>query len=378
MTETGTWNSSDQRWEDFISQYPDGLGIFVKSSSQSWTDALNCAAIPTTNSYLSMPNAGVLPPGKAATLRDQARANYLDLVLKTGESDYSLSENAFVDSTIGETAGEVIPPPGIAYSNESIGSVIKFATTPMTCAVDVAGVVLEGDTLAVGIAVANLYDSILPPAIFISENSVRFSENLVATQEEFEQTVIDEFLQAFAPVDYSGPQIYSSSLSQLGQSGGQVTFTGVNLGSVSSIRIDDEELQLTEVTSSKIIAVVPAGLTLGLKDLEVQSDFGKLKVQSMMKIVADANLQFFAWTKNQNNGTVKMYAKNLIGVGKVRFFLNGEEIAWVRATSAEDPKLRTAKGAHYLVRTVNLVQGKKNVLEVYVEGIRIKRAAYSY
>ena len=58
--------------------------------------------------------------------------------------------------------------------------------------------------------------------------------------------------------------------------------------------------------------------------------------------------------------------------------LNGEEIAWVRAVSAADPKLRTANGAHYLVRTVDLVEGQKNILEVYLDGVRIKRTAYSY
>jgi len=85
-----------------------------------------------------------------------------------------------------------------------------------------------------------------------------------------------------------------------------------------------------------------------------------------------------AWTKNLNDGTAKIYAKNIVGGGKIRFMLNGKEIAWVRAVSAADPKLRTANGAHYLVRTVDLVEGQKNVLEVYLDGVRIKRTAYSY
>jgi hypothetical protein len=84
------------------------------------------------------------------------------------------------------------------------------------------------------------------------------------------------------------------------------------------------------------------------------------------------------WTKNLNDGTVKMYAKNIVGVGKVQFFLNGEEIAWVRAATAADSKLREANGAYYLVRTVDLVEGQKNALEIYVDGVRIERNAYSY
>ena len=90
------------------------------------------------------------------------------------------------------------------------------------------------------------------------------------------------------------------------------------------------------------------------------------------------SLALYSWTKKLSDSTVKIYAKNVVGGGKIRFMLNGEEIAWVRATSAADPKLRTANGAHYLVRTVELIKGQKNILEVYLDGVRIKRAAYSY
>jgi hypothetical protein len=83
-----------------------------------------------------------------------------------------------------------------------------------------------------------------------------------------------------------------------------------------------------------------------------------------------------SWTKNLNDGTVKIYAKNIVGAGKVQFFLNGKEIAWVNASSAADSKLRTANGASYLVRTVEFAAGK-NVLEVYVDGVRATRTAYT-
>ena len=85
-----------------------------------------------------------------------------------------------------------------------------------------------------------------------------------------------------------------------------------------------------------------------------------------------------SWTKNLNNGSVKMYAKNIVLAGKVQLMLNGKEIAWVRATSAADSKLRTANGASYLVRTIDLVEGQKNVLEIYVDGVRTTRNAYTY
>ena len=87
-----------------------------------------------------------------------------------------------------------------------------------------------------------------------------------------------------------------------------------------------------------------------------------------------------SWTKKLNDGTVKMYAKNIVGAGKVQFMLNGEEIAWVRAANTSDSKLRLAgaEGAAYLVRTVDLVKGQKNVLLIFVDGVQTTRTAYTY
>jgi hypothetical protein len=83
-----------------------------------------------------------------------------------------------------------------------------------------------------------------------------------------------------------------------------------------------------------------------------------------------------SWTKKLDDSSAKIYAKNIVGAGKVQFFLNGKEIAWVNASSAADSKLRTANGASYLVRTVEFAAGK-NVLEVYVDGVRTTRTSYT-
>ena len=117
-------------------------------------------------------------------------------------------------------------------------------------------------------------------------------------------------------------------------------------------------------------------------DKDSSNDFtstGDVVVAKSFTIGTAGNVGALAsWTKNLNDGTVKMYAKNIVGAGKVQFMLNGKEIAWVNATSAADSKLRTANGASYLVRTVDLVEGQKNVLEIYVDGVRTARSAYSY
>ena len=73
----------------------------------------------------------------------------------------------------------------------------------------------------------------------------------------------------------------------------------------------------------------------------------------------------------------KMYSYDLVGKGKVQIFVNGREIAWVRAESEADPKLRQVGDRSYLVRTVALKKDTKNILEIYLNGERIQRVAYA-
>ena len=82
------------------------------------------------------------------------------------------------------------------------------------------------------------------------------------------------------------------------------------------------------------------------------------------------------WPKRLDNSSAKLYAKNIVGAGKVQFFLNGREIAWIRALDINDKKLRVQNNSAYLVRTLKLNQGK-NVLEIYVDGERVRRTIYT-
>jgi hypothetical protein len=52
--------------------------------------------------------------------------------------------------------------------------------------------------------------------------------------------------------------------------------------------------------------------------------------------------------------------------------LNGEEVAWVNTNDPEDSKLFQG----YLARTLELSDGK-NVIEIWVNGVRIDRKAYT-
>ena len=78
----------------------------------------------------------------------------------------------------------------------------------------------------------------------------------------------------------------------------------------------------------------------------------------------------------QSDGkTVKMYAKDPIGDGKIQFFVDGKEIAWVNAVDEADPKLSFASSYPYLVRSVELNPGK-NRFEIKLDGVRVWRTTY--
>ena len=149
---------------------------------------------------------------------------------------------------------------------------------------------------------------------------------------------------------------------------------------MTSLTIDGVTAAMSNQSEDSFTIVIPAGLEPGLKDLVITSSAGTLTVQDALTVSSESasGVSAKGWTKKLNDSSAKIYAKDVVGVGKVQIFFNGKEIAWVNATSESDSKLRTANGAHYLVRTVELVKGQKNILEVHLDGISIKRVAYSY
>jgi len=84
------------------------------------------------------------------------------------------------------------------------------------------------------------------------------------------------------------------------------------------------------------------------------------------------------WTRDFGNNQLKLYARGVIGAGKVSFFQNGREIAWVRAVDATDPKLNvgTPGARDGMVRTATPVMGR-NVFEIYVDGERVVRRIFT-
>jgi hypothetical protein len=89
--------------------------------------------------------------------------------------------------------------------------------------------------------------------------------------------------------------------------------------------------------------------------------------------------RFRVWTRDQFDGTIKFYTRDVIGVGKIQFKVNGREVAWIRAADANDSKLNLGPAGDVrdgMVRSVPVIPGK-NALEIYLDGKRIWRAAYT-
>ena len=159
----------------------------------------------------------------------------------------------------------------------------------------------------------------------------------------------------------------------------------VDAGSAQTVAVsyDGPGLQVNSPTAF-VDGVLQFGVLLGANDsgtatltVSVYAGTSKITVQKSVIIGTAGNTGDVAtWTKKLDDDSAKIYAKNIVGAGKVQFMLNGKEIAWVNATSAADSKLRSANGSSYLVRTVEFADGK-NVLEVYVDGVRTTRTAYT-
>ena len=158
-----------------------------------------------------------------------------------------------------------------------------------------------------------------------------------------------------------------------------ITVTGTNLSGVSA-KLNGVAVKVLENTATKLVMQVPAGLTPAKKvDLVVTSSSGSLTVQDALEIragVCNLNISEGLWTKKQSATSIKFYAKSPIGEGKIQFFANGKEVAWVNAVDETDPKLTFASGYPYLVRTFELAPGKNRV-EIRLDGVRIWRATYA-
>ena len=187
-------------------------------------------------------------------------------------------------------------------------------------------------------------------------------------------------VRAAGPAPYTGPLLQDFSSRTLDVcTPKSITITGIRLlGATASVQ--GKSVTVLENTDTKLVLAFPAGLTPGNNvDLVINSSSGTLTHQDAFDIPADtctAVLSKGRWTQLQSDGkTVKMYAKDPIGDGKIQFFVDGKEIAWVNAVDEADLKLSFASSYPYLVRSVALHEGK-NRFEIKLDGVRVWRATY--
>ena len=184
-----------------------------------------------------------------------------------------------------------------------------------------------------------------------------------------------------APAPYAGPLLTEFSSRTLDVCAPEsITVTGIRLSGATA-SVQGKNLTVLLNTDTKLVLEFPSGLTPGNNvDLVINSSSGTLTYQDAFDIPAEvcaAEVSKGRWTKLQADGTaVKMYAKDPVGDGKIQFFVDGREIAWVNAVDESDPKLvAAASGYPYLVRSVELKPGK-NRFEIKLDGVRVWRATY--
>ncbi len=178
------------------------------------------------------------------------------------------------------------------------------------------------------------------------------------------------------PPPYTGPMITPPAGVIAASAGGKVTIPGSRLGGVSKVEIAGLDAQVVVNSDGELSIVVPRGLAAGVYDLVIVSDSGRLTVQGAIRVTGAASGATASGVAGEARPSTRMIAENTVkvwvfdavGAGKVQIKLNGRELAWVNAVSADDPKLRDG----YLVRTLTLAAGK-NVIEVYVDGERVSR-----
>lgn len=160
---------------------------------------------------------------------------------------------------------------------------------------------------------------------------------------------------------------------EISSTGGQQVIYGLNLGSTDRLLFNGVEVQFSVRADGSLMATTGV-MSPGLVDVTAIGEHGTALMNRAFKFAGAAS--FSAWTKRSGN-TVTVYAKNLVGVGKVQFLVDGKEIAWVRAIDGLDPKLRLANGTFYLVRTVEIkADGTKTRFEVKLNGERVRHNTY--
>lgn len=288
-------------------------------------------------------------------------------VLKRSEAQGSIT--GLFDQIQPETDYDVISVALFPISTESLFD-IRFGTyrSPALCE--------EGSFSDSGFAPCNL----APAGTYVDTTGATAPINCPAGTDS-DEGATECFVPSESPAPYLGPIITTIAGQQV-ERGSQLVIRGERLVGVSSVSLGGFELQILSTSSSLITAVIPIDAALGAQDLEIVSGFGALRIASFAVVIENAESSQSEDSSQpvvsikRIGDTVRVFAKDVVGNGKVQFKVNGREVAWIRAVDNSDPKLFFANDTYYLVRRIDLKEGK-NAFEIYVEGERVRRVAYT-
>lgn len=187
--------------------------------------------------------------------------------------------------------------------------------------------------------------------------------------------------------------------------GGELIFEGPNVGDIEEAEIDEKPAEVTKdpEDEDRVIVKIPEDIEPGVKDIIVKGPFGELTIQDGVEIFpplpeetaagtgevlppgftttkpagcTPTDTEFSAWTQDQLDGTVLFFAKNVVGAGEIGFEQNRKVLKEQTAVSEDDPRIRWGNCSPYFLHRFTR-EDVKNGLEVYQDGVRVWRAAYS-
>jgi hypothetical protein len=155
---------------------------------------------------------------------------------------------------------------------------------------------------------------------------------------------------------YEGPN-FSSISPTLISTASSIVLTGSKLDLVSEISVDGIKLNFTRISSSRIELFVPAGLSLGKKDLKVEHALGSLLVATAFEVTAAPVVILPKVTVTTFQGRVWVYFKNVTGKALVVKIGN----KWHRVAN---------NGAELVTFSRKAVKGKTAQVNVYIAGVK--------
>jgi hypothetical protein len=249
----------------------------------------------------------------------------------------------------GQASFEIAPDEAFVILNSGWNFFPEFTISPALP----AGVTLESHT---GRIVGSANEQFGPATFTVTRTSL-FGFPTETTSITLSQRVASASASAGA---YQGPIIESLSPNPVAQ-GEEVVIKGSRLEQIDRVTIGSAVVEAADLTKSadELSFIVPLETETGQQSVNFSGSFGSLSLQGGISVTAAESfgaqgLRFEI--RELANGDVKLYAFGVVNRGKVQFMVDGQELAWVRASNNLDPKLRSISspsGAdHYLVRTI--------------------------